>query len=58
MGMKPLPSTREAFLEVCMEESRKKVMMGSPTTAHNLEGSALLVQVPQHQTGDNRPRKG
>ncbi|RVW29719.1 Retrovirus-related Pol polyprotein from transposon RE1 [Vitis vinifera] len=29
MGIKPLPSLREAFSEVRREESRKKVMMGS-----------------------------
>ena len=58
MGLKPLPSIREAFLEVRMEESRKKVMMGPPTTAHSSEGSALSVQGPQHQAGDYRPKKG
>ncbi|KAA8538921.1 hypothetical protein F0562_025613 [Nyssa sinensis] len=58
MGLKPLPSVREAFSEVRMEESQKKVMMGPPTTAHSPEGSALLVQGPQHQAGDNRPKNG
>lgn len=31
MGLKPLPSIREAFSEVCIEESRNKVMMGPLT---------------------------
>ncbi|XP_058068722.1 uncharacterized protein LOC131218054 [Magnolia sinica] len=43
MGLKPLPSIQEAFSEVRMEESRKKVMMGPPTTNHSPEGYALSV---------------
>ena len=31
LGTKPLPNIREVALEVCWEESRKKVMMGSQT---------------------------
>ena len=58
MGLKLLPSIREAFSEVRMEESRKKVMMGPPTMAHSFEGSTLSVQGPQHQAGDYRPKKG
>ena len=58
MGLKPLRSIREAFSEVRMEESRKKVTMGPPTTAHSSEGSALSAQGPQHQAGDYRLKKG
>ena len=58
MGMKPLPSIREAFSEVRMEESQKKVMMGPPTMTHSSKGSALSVQGPQHQAGDYKPKKG
>ena len=57
MGLKPLPSIQEAFSKVRMEESRKRVMMGPPTIAHSLEGSALSVQGPQHHAGDNRSKK-
>ncbi|RVW52774.1 hypothetical protein CK203_076657 [Vitis vinifera] len=42
MGIKPLPSLREAFSEVRREESRKKVMMGSKEQpAPTLDASAL-----------------
>ena len=58
MGLKPPPSIREAFPEVCVGESQKKVMMGPPTTAHSSEGSAVSVQGPQHQARDYRPKKG
>ncbi|RVX02015.1 Retrovirus-related Pol polyprotein from transposon TNT 1-94 [Vitis vinifera] len=44
MGIKPLPSLREAFSEVRHEESRKKVMMGSKEQpAPTLDASALLL---------------
>ncbi|KAF5464611.1 hypothetical protein F2P56_014679 [Juglans regia] len=58
VGLKPLPSIQEAFSKVRMEESRKKVKLGPPTTAHNPKGSALSVQGPHYQARDNRPRKG
>ncbi|KAL6339861.1 hypothetical protein AAG906_034949 [Vitis piasezkii] len=44
MGIKPLPSLREAFREVRREESRKKVMMGSKEQpAPTLDASPLLL---------------
>ena len=45
MGTKPLPGVREAFSEVRLEESRRKVMMGSKN-APTLEGSALAARGP------------
>ncbi|RVX11419.1 Retrovirus-related Pol polyprotein from transposon TNT 1-94 [Vitis vinifera] len=45
MGIKPLPSLREAFSEVRREESRKKVMMGSKEQpAPTLDASALAAR--------------
>ncbi|PKA63925.1 Retrovirus-related Pol polyprotein from transposon TNT 1-94 [Apostasia shenzhenica] len=41
MGIKPLPSIREAFAEVRREESRKKLMMTDNHTTPSVEGSAL-----------------
>ncbi|RVW87743.1 Retrovirus-related Pol polyprotein from transposon RE1 [Vitis vinifera] len=44
MGIKPLPSLREAFSEVRREESRKKVMMGSKEQhAPTLDALPLLL---------------
>lgn len=56
MGVKPFPSTREAFSAVRHEESRRKVMMG-PQTEPLEEGSALSVRGYQ-QNYDNKQRKG
>ncbi|RVX13979.1 Retrovirus-related Pol polyprotein from transposon TNT 1-94 [Vitis vinifera] len=44
MGVKPLPSLREAFSEVCREESRKNLMMGSHQQLNMVESSALKTQ--------------
>ncbi|RVW45860.1 hypothetical protein CK203_101141 [Vitis vinifera] len=45
MGIKPLPSLREAFSEVRREESRKKVMMGSKEQpAPTLDASTLAAR--------------
>ena len=41
LGTKPLPSLREVFSEVHREESRKRVMMGSPNAAHIHDGFAF-----------------
>ena len=41
MGIKPLPTIREAFAEVSREESRKKLMMTDNLTTLAAEGSAL-----------------
>ncbi|RVW94908.1 Retrovirus-related Pol polyprotein from transposon TNT 1-94 [Vitis vinifera] len=57
MGIKPLPSLREAFSEVRREESRKKVMMGSkeqPTPT--LDGSALAARSFNSSGGDRQKR--
>ncbi|RVW55235.1 Retrovirus-related Pol polyprotein from transposon TNT 1-94 [Vitis vinifera] len=43
-GVKPLPSLREAFSEVCREESRKNLMMGSHQQLNMAESSALKTQ--------------
>ncbi|KAL6318088.1 hypothetical protein AAG906_035233 [Vitis piasezkii] len=49
MGIKPLPSLREAFSEVRREESRKKVMMGSKEQpAPTLDASALAARDGEH----------
>ncbi|KAL6323499.1 hypothetical protein AAG906_039074 [Vitis piasezkii] len=59
MGTKPLPSIREAFSEVCREESRKKVMMGSQNSALSIEGSALAaLEPPANTNSENRQKKG
>ncbi|GMP56667.1 hypothetical protein CsSME_00021073 [Camellia sinensis var. sinensis] len=44
MGVKPLPSLREAFSEVRREESRKKLMIGSHQQLNMAESSALKTQ--------------
>ncbi|RVW73200.1 Retrovirus-related Pol polyprotein from transposon RE1 [Vitis vinifera] len=44
MGVKPLPSLREAFSEVRSEESRKNLMMGSHQQLNMEENSALKTQ--------------
>lgn len=41
MSTKPLPSIRETFSKDRYEESRKKVIMGSPYSAPSPKGSAL-----------------
>ena len=44
MGVKPLPCLKEAFSEVCREESRKNLMMGSHQQPNMAESSALNTQ--------------
>ncbi|XP_059591531.1 uncharacterized protein LOC132253455 [Vitis vinifera] len=44
MGVKPLPSLREAFSEVRCEESRKNLMMGSHQQLNMAKSSALKTQ--------------
>ncbi|RVW74059.1 Retrovirus-related Pol polyprotein from transposon TNT 1-94 [Vitis vinifera] len=44
MGVKPLPSLREAFSKVRREESRKNLMMGSHQQLNMAESSALKTQ--------------
>ncbi|WKA11938.1 hypothetical protein VitviT2T_029385 [Vitis vinifera] len=44
MGVKPLPSLREAFSKVRREESRKNLMMGSHQQLNMAESSALNTQ--------------
>ncbi|RVW50981.1 hypothetical protein CK203_071298 [Vitis vinifera] len=44
MGVKPLPSLREAFSEVRREESRKNLMMGSHQQLNMAESLALKTQ--------------
>ncbi|KZV57135.1 hypothetical protein F511_43873 [Dorcoceras hygrometricum] len=43
-GMKQQISLQEAFAEVRREESRKKVMLGTPTSDSHIENSALAVR--------------
>ncbi|RVW84320.1 Copia protein [Vitis vinifera] len=57
MGIKPLQSLREAFLEVRREESRKKVMMGSKEQpAPTLDASALAARSFNSSGGDRQKR--
>ncbi|RVW45480.1 Retrovirus-related Pol polyprotein from transposon TNT 1-94 [Vitis vinifera] len=57
MGIKPLPSLREAFSEVRREESRKKVMMGSKEQpAPTLDASALAAWSFNGSGGDRQKR--
>ncbi|RVW88523.1 Retrovirus-related Pol polyprotein from transposon TNT 1-94 [Vitis vinifera] len=57
MGIKPLPSLREAFSEVRREESRKKVMMGSKEQpAPTLDASALAARSFNSSGGDRQKR--
>ncbi|RVX06303.1 hypothetical protein CK203_027510 [Vitis vinifera] len=57
MGIKPLPSLREAFSEVRREESRKKVMMGSKEQpAPTLDASALAARSFNSSGGDCQKR--
>ena len=59
LGTKPLPNVREAFSEVRLEESHRKVIMGSSSSSSTGEGSALAVCGSQQPlNNDNRPRKG
>ena len=53
MGVKPLPSVREAFSEVHREKSRKNLMMGSHQQPNMAESSALKTQVTHF---DNRQK--
>ncbi|KAL6340655.1 hypothetical protein AAG906_010563 [Vitis piasezkii] len=53
MGVKPLPSLREAFSEVRREESRKNLMMGSHQQLNMAESSALKTQLAPF---DNRQK--
>ncbi|RVW57098.1 Retrovirus-related Pol polyprotein from transposon TNT 1-94 [Vitis vinifera] len=57
MGIKPLPSLREAFSEVRREESRKKVMMGSKEQpVPTLDASALAARSFNSSGGDRQKR--
>ncbi|RVW96881.1 Retrovirus-related Pol polyprotein from transposon RE2 [Vitis vinifera] len=57
MGIKALPSLREAFSEVRREESRKKVMMGSKEQpAPTLDASALDARSFNSSGGDRQKR--
>ncbi|RVX15028.1 hypothetical protein CK203_007745 [Vitis vinifera] len=57
MGIKPLPSLKEAFSEVRREESRKKVMMGSKEQpAPTLDASALAARSFNSSGGDRQKR--
>ncbi|RVW64365.1 hypothetical protein CK203_046990 [Vitis vinifera] len=57
MGIKPLPSLREAFSEVRREKSRKKVMMGSKEQpAPTLDASALAARSFNSIGGDRQKR--
>ncbi|RVW56514.1 Retrovirus-related Pol polyprotein from transposon TNT 1-94 [Vitis vinifera] len=57
MGIKPLPSLREAFSKVRREESRKKVMMGSKEQpAPTLDASALAARSFNSSGGDRQKR--
>ncbi|RVX11422.1 Retrovirus-related Pol polyprotein from transposon TNT 1-94 [Vitis vinifera] len=57
MGIKPLPSLREAFSEVRREVSRKKVMMGSKEQpAPTLDASALAARSFNSSGGDRQKR--
>ncbi|RVW73975.1 Retrovirus-related Pol polyprotein from transposon TNT 1-94 [Vitis vinifera] len=57
MGIKPLPSLREAFSEVRREESRKKVMMRSKEQpAPTLDASALAARSFNSSGGDRQKR--
>ena len=53
MGVKPLPSLREAFSEVRREESRKNLMIGSHQQPNMVESSALKTQFTHF---DNRQK--
>lgn len=63
LGTKPLPKIREVFSKVQREESRKKVMMGSPQSKTDsvvtpIENSTMAACGVQSQTnaGKERPR--
>ncbi|XP_062107598.1 uncharacterized protein LOC133818620 [Humulus lupulus] len=59
MSTKPLPKVKEAFSEVYHEESRKKVMMGSPTLLSDQESFALAARGQSRGANpDNRQNKG
>lgn len=57
LGMKPLPTIREAFSIVQKEESRKNVMMGEVPIAITDQNLALATRGIQHNN-DNRSRRG
>ncbi|KAL5850211.1 hypothetical protein ACOSQ4_008224 [Xanthoceras sorbifolium] len=58
LATKPFPSIREVFSEVRREESRKRIMLGSPNTENSVaEGSALFVKGNQNSFNDNKSRK-
>ena len=55
MGIKPLPTIREAFAEVRREESRKKLMMTDNQSLPSVEGSAMYTH---NSSQDNKAKKG
>ena len=52
LSTKPLPTIREAFSEVCREESRKKVMLGTSSTNQTADGSALMSRGTQQVSNE------
>ena len=57
LGIKPLLSIREVFLEVRQKESRKKIMMGNQGSSNPNEASALAVRGPNTPRDSNQQRK-
>lgn len=58
MGIKPLPTIREAFSEARREESRRKVMiMDNSSTTPAMEGSAFYTHISS-QNQDHKLKKG
>ncbi|KAG6501013.1 hypothetical protein ZIOFF_040878 [Zingiber officinale] len=47
LKVKPLPNLREVFFEVCREESRKRIMMGTPIETLFSESSALATAIEE-----------
>lgn len=58
MGSKPISSIREAFSELHMKGSGKKVMLGNLNQLHITESLAFLVQNSQIIEGERKQMKG
>lgn len=46
LGTQPLPSLRSAFSAVRLEESRRRIMLGSPHQSSSTDTSALIAHTP------------
>lgn len=56
-GTKPFPSIKEAFPKIRREESRKRVMLNSPSNQPSNLGSQSSVLAVHHSTSQSKDHK-